>query len=223
VNRRLFGHVYAGLFTEITLFHGTYYEPAGVFDSTPVPGRDGGLTTGLGPSWAYDSRDNTVNTRKGTLIAGTWLGYDKALGSRYEFWRAIVEAKQFFPVGQESALGVRYYGEFQGGNVPFYQLAMLGGDELLRGYFMGRYRDKALQALETEYRFPIYWRFGGVAFAGAGEVADRFAELASVPIRWAAGGGLRLSLNTEERLNLRLDVGVGPDTYGVYFTAREAF
>jgi hypothetical protein len=44
-----------------------------------------------------------------------------------------------------------------------------------------------------------------------------------VPIRWAAGGGLRLSLNTEERLNLRLDVGVGPDTYGVYFTAREAF
>ncbi|HVU01698.1 MAG TPA: BamA/TamA family outer membrane protein [Polyangiaceae bacterium] len=222
-NRRLYKRLYVGLYTELTLFDGTYSDPNGLFARTDVPGERGGFTAGLGPSWSIDTRDNTVATRSGTLLAFTWLGYDRGLGSRYEFWRAVTEARQFFPVGTDSALGLRYYGEFQGGFVPFYQNAMLGGDELLRGYFMGRYRDKDLLALEAEYRFPIYWRFGGVTFAGAGEVADHAKDLASVPVRWAVGGGLRLSLNTEERLNLRLDAGFGPDTYGIYFTAREAF
>ncbi|HEX9620629.1 MAG TPA: hypothetical protein VF989_10860, partial [Polyangiaceae bacterium] len=103
------------------------------------------------------------------------------------------------------------------------QLAMLGGDELLRGYFLGRYRDENLGALETEYRFPLYWRFGGVAFAGAGQVADGLEDLGGEPTRWAVGAGLRFSLNDDEHLNLRLDFGVGPGTHGIYVTAREAF
>ena len=48
-------------------------------------------------------------------------------------------------------------------------------------------------------------------------------DLLHEPIRWAVGGGLRFSLSDSERLNLRLDAGFGPGTWGIYFTAREAF
>jgi hypothetical protein len=221
--RRFLGRVYAGVSTDLMLFTARYTDPTGIFETEPVPGKNGGFTGGYGPSVAFDSRDNTVATRSGTLLSSTWLGFARALGSRYEFWKLFTEARQFFPIGKESALGVRYYGEFQAGDVPYYHLAMLGGDELLRGYYMGRYRDKNLVAFEAEYRFPLFWKFGAVTFAGIGDVADRFAQLPKEPIRFAGGGGFRLSLNSKERLNLRLDVGAGPDTWGLYFTAREAF
>jgi hypothetical protein len=48
-------------------------------------------------------------------------------------------------------------------------------------------------------------------------------ELVDVPLRWAVGGGGRFSLSDSERLNLRLDAGFGLGTWGIYFTAREAF
>jgi outer membrane protein assembly factor BamA len=221
--RRVYGRLYAGIYSEVMYFEGTYTDPNGTFARTDVPGEEGGFTSGIGPMLTFDSRDNAVSSRSGTLLSLTWLGFGPFVGSEMNFFKLQTEARHFFPIGEASALALRYYGEFQAGDVPFYHLAMLGGDELLRGYFMGRYRDKNMVVLETEYRFPLFWRFGATVFAGAGEVADRFAELASVPIRWAVGGGLRLTINTKERLNLRLDVGVGPHTHGVYFTAAEAF
>jgi hypothetical protein len=221
--RRVHGPLYAGIYDEIMYYEGKYPDPNGTFARLDVPGEEGGFTSGIGPMLTYDSRDNAVQSRAGTLLSLTWLGFGPFVGSQHDFWKLQTEARHFFPLGALSALGFRYYGEFQGGSVPFYHMAQLGGDELLRGYFMGRYRDKNLVVLESEFRFPLFWRFGAVAFAGAGDVAEKFVDLAKNPIRWAVGGGLRLSINTKERLNLRLDVGVGPHTYGVYFTAAEAF
>jgi hypothetical protein len=221
--RRVVGSFFAGLSTDLMGFRGTYSDPDGIFATRRVPGEGGGFTSGVGPTVSYDTRDNAVSSRSGAFLSSSFLWFGRPIGSSYDFWKVFTQARLFFPVGLESALGLRYYGEFQGGNVPYYHLAMLGGDELLRGYFMGRYRDTDLVALEAEYRFPIIWRFGGVMFAGVGDVANRLSELDDSPLRFAGGGGFRLSLNSKERLNLRLDVGVAPNSYGIYFTAREAF
>jgi hypothetical protein len=156
------------------------------------------------------------------LISTSFLWFGPQLG-RYTFRKFVFEARQFFDLGKRHAIGVRFYNEIQGGEVPYYHLAMLGGDELLRGYYLGRYRDETLAAFETEYRYPLFWKFGGVLFAGAGEVAANVPDLLHEPVRWAVGGGLRFSLSDSERLNLRLDAGFGPGTWGIYFTAREAF
>jgi hypothetical protein len=222
LRRRVAGPIYAGLSSDSMLLDGTYPE-GGIFETEDVPGEDGGFTLGIGPTVSYDTRDNTVSSRSGTLLQATWLGFHEVIASKYRFWKLLTEARHFFPVGEKSALGLRYYGEFQNGDVPYYQLAMLGGDELLRGYFLGRYRDQHLVALEAEYRFPLVWRFGAVAFAGAAEVGASVPDLDLDPVRVAAGGGLRFALSEEERLNLRLDAGIAPDSWGLYFTAREAF
>jgi len=220
---RIAGYAYAGLFGDAMLFRGEYLDPAGTFATDEIPGEDGGLTIGLGPTVTFDSRDNTVATASGLLVNATFTEFSPSFGSNYSFRKFQLDARWFTPTAYGQVLAVRGYSEVQGKDVPYYHLGMLGGDELLRGYYLGRYRDKNLAALELEYRVPVYWRFGVVGFAGAGMVSEHLRELPASPLRWAVGTGLRFAVNQEEHLNLRLDFGIGPDTHGLYFTAREAF
>jgi hypothetical protein len=221
--QRFYRSLHAGLATDVMYYDAQYPDPDGIFATQDVPGEDGGFTAGIGPTVTLDNRDNAIATHSGTLLHLSSLWFGSVIGSRYNFRKLALDARHFFPVTETHTLGVHFYGETQGGDVPYYQLAMLGGDELLRGYYLGRYRDKNLLALDVEYRLPIYWRFGAVVFGGAGQVADHLLELPSAPVRWAVGSGLRVALNPDEGLNLRLDFGIGPGTHGFYFTAREAF
>src|SRR5262249_31280936 len=124
LQRRIISRLYAGAHAEFTWYDATYTDPNGTFARTDVPGEEGGFTSGFGPTLTWDSRDNTVSSRSGTLLSAMWVGYPPVI-SRYAFWRLPTEARQFFPVGQESALAIRYYGEFQAGKVPYYQLSPL--------------------------------------------------------------------------------------------------
>jgi hypothetical protein len=218
---RIVGPLYAGAVVDVMEYRATY-GAEGIFARESFVGERGGVTSGVGPSVVLDSRDSHVASRSGTFLSSSFLWFGRPV-SRYSFRKFVLDARQFFDLGKEHAIGTRFYGEIQGGDVPYYHLAMLGGDELLRGYYYGRYRDEALAAVETEYRYPVSWKFGGVLFAGIGEVAPNVGELVDVPLRWAVGGGGRFSLSDSERLNLRLDAGFGLGTWGIYVTAREAF
>lgn len=220
---RLAGPFYAGLATDLMLYRGVYTTVDGNFATQDIPGEAGGFTSGLGPTLTLDSRDNTVGPRTGYLLNASFLYFGEPLGSRYTFVKSTLDLRYYVETFPRHVLGLRFHGEAHGGNVPYYQLGLLGGDDLLRGYYLGRYRDEALVALEAEYRYPLIWRFSGVAFMGVGAVAGAADELIGVPLRPAAGLGLRFAINQRERLNLRLDFGVGPGTYGIYFMVGEAF
>ena len=58
------------------------------------------------------------------------------------------------------------------GDVPFSGQSMLNGNRNLRGYSNGRYRADQLLTVEAEYRWMFHKRWGAVAFAGLGWVAD---------------------------------------------------
>lgn len=223
LQHRLAGQLYAGVLGDAMRFSPEYIDPNGLFAREDVPGENGGITVGIGPTLTLDTRDDTLAPTSGALITGSYLEFLPNLGSSYAFSKFQVDARFFVPVAREQVFGVHLYAETQGRAVPYYHLAMLGGDELLRGYYLGRYRDKNLLALDLEFRTPVYWRFGAVAFAGAGRIGRDPAELTVAPLRWTVGTGARFALTSEERLNLRLDFGIGPDTHGLYFTAREAF
>jgi hypothetical protein len=82
--------------------------------------------------------------------------------------------------GRKSVLALQAVATMTAGDVPFYMLAQLGGPNVMRGDYEGRYRDRELLAVQLEYRFPILWRFGGTAFAGIGMVRRRSLDSASV-------------------------------------------
>ena len=198
-------------------------EPSRLLDSGAVPGHRGGNTTGLGLTLGWDSRDHPQAPRRGGFHEISVMSWSQTLGSRYAYSRFHLNLRQFITVFNTQVLALQLWGEFLIGNPPFYRMALLGGQYLLRGYFEGRYRNNDLIAAQAEYRLPLFWRIGGVLFASAGDVSDRLENLGLDDIKWAVGGGLRLMLSQDEKLNLRVDAAVGVDTWGIYATAKEAF
>ena len=100
----------------------------------------------------------------------------------------------------------------------------MGSSSYQRGYYDGRYADKNLIALQTEYRTPVYKRFGAVVFAGLGKVGSRFSDLWDFSsLKPTVGFCVRYSINPKERLILRVDAGWGKESQGTYINIGEAF
>jgi outer membrane protein assembly factor BamA len=198
-------------------------DPEGLLALTRPNGVEGGLLSGLGPVAVYDSRSSNHSPLRGSFVRLAAPFHTRFLGSDYEFARFDLDAIHFFQLSGEHVLAVRGRWQSVLGTAPFYRMAELGGATLLRGYLRGRFVDRHAVAFEVEYRFPIYWRFGGVAFVGVGQVAPAPIDFAFDRFHAAAGLGLRFALVPEERLKLRLDVAASPDAVRPYFSPEEAF
>jgi hypothetical protein len=77
--------------------------------------------------------------------------------------------------------------------------------------------------VQAEYRRRIWWKFGGILFAGAGDVAPNLWRFQIKYIKPTYGFGLRFSFDDEEKMDLRADVGFGRGTSGIYFAINQAF
>ncbi len=198
-------------------------QEGGLLDTGAVPGAEAGRTIGTGLTLGWDSRDHALSPHIGSFHEVSTMVWHRGMGSEYNFSRLIVNLRQFIPVTETHTLALQLYSEFLMGDVPFHKMAMIGGQRLLRGYYEGRYRDRDLVAVQAEYRLPIVWRINGVVFGGIGEVADRIADFDFSHPKWTLGGGLRLELDKDEKLSLRVDGGFGFNTYGFYLGLNEAF
>lgn len=198
-------------------------KSGGLLDMMAVPGARAGRTIGTGMTLGWDTRDHAFAPHQGALYEATLMTWQRYVGSEYSYNRLSFDLRQFVPVTETHTLALQLYSAFMTGEVPYYQLAMIGGQRLLRGYFEGRYRDNDMVAFQVEYRLPIWWRFSGVVFTGIGEVADRLEAFDFSSPKWTVGGGLRVILHQDERLLLRFDAGFGDGTHGVYVNVHEAF
>jgi outer membrane protein assembly factor BamA len=121
-------------------------------------------------------------------------------------------------------IALQTYDVFISGEAPFQMLGMLGGSYWMRGYYLGRYRDRNMITAQVEYRFPVWWRFGAVGFAGAGDVASDAGKFRADRFKHSVGCGVRFMFDTRERINARLDFGFGSDdNAGIYAMVLEAF
>ena len=102
-------------------------------------------------------------------------------------------------------------------------MPQLGGEELLRGYYGGRYRERNLLAVQAEYRAHVWWRFGAVGFVSAGRVSHDLSDMDFSGFKPAVGLGLRFLLAPDEGLNLRADFGFGKESSGFYLGLGEVF
>jgi hypothetical protein len=202
-----------------------------------IPGRNGGLLAGLGLTLNYDSRDLTIAARTGELVEMRILPYTRLLGSNFEGWRGTLDVRKYWTFNTPTAsdegfghtLAVQLYADAMMGDIPFFRMGLLGanigGLALERGYYGGRFRDKILGIVQAEYRFPIWWRFGGVVFAATGNVAAAPSDFDLTTLKHSVGAGLRFALIPEERINLRIDFGYGfaTKTFFPYISFTEAF
>jgi len=219
-----FGAVNLGVqyfFDSVTM---TEVQPGGEMAGGAVTGSSGGLVSGGGLFMTFDSRDSIFFPTRGSFHQVSAMGFGRALGSDFTFGRFCLDARRYVRFSPSRVLAFQSVLLFQTGQPPFWRMGMLGGDDGLRGYYLGRYRDNDLITFQAEFRWvPVFWRIGLAAFAGLGEVADRLDGFRIDGFKYSYGVGLRFVLSPRQRLNLRLDYAFGSGSSAVYFTAAEAF
>lgn len=208
-------------------FHATKLinmEPGGLLRADDPIGIDGGVLFGIGPAFKIDSRSNSIYPVSGNLITLSALYSEPG---DFSFTSYLVDARGYYSLGNDkNVLAVQVFSQMTSGDeIPFYKLPQLGGGQRLRGISNASlYRDRQLFYTQIEYRKHIWWRFGLVAFAGFGDVANAWSEFDFSSLKYIAGLGYRFQVVPDQRLNLRLDFGIsqGGQT-GFYIGMQEAF
>jgi hypothetical protein len=207
-------------------FYQTYnigYRDSSILEKQRVYGRDGSTSSGVGPVFLYDTRDNVIYSRSGAYLDVSALFIRKELGSTCQFFNITVDARKFIKFYKNDVICFQYIMNFNQGDVPFRQLGMLGSDVMMRGYYMGSYRDKVMTCGQVEFRIPV-WRFIGMTlFGAAGEVQHDLAALNLDDVRFTYGFGLRFMLIKHERVNVGGDLGFGKGSRALYFGSGESF
>ncbi|MEM6738162.1 MAG: BamA/TamA family outer membrane protein [Bacteroidota bacterium] len=183
-------------------------EEGGLLQTDGPVGISGGTVLGIGPAFRFDSRNNTIYPNKGYLI--TYRSLLNYLGD-FRFSSHLIDLRKYIIIGNEhNILAFQLRGSFTNGNdAPFYKLPQLGGDERLRGINNASlYRDRQMVYAQAEYRRPLFWRFGMTLFAGIGDVANELGDLQLSDFKYVGGIGGRFAAIPEDKLNLRIDLGV---------------
>jgi len=197
-------------------------EPGGLLNSPGIAWS--GVRFDAGPVAAVlrDTRDNVLAARKGSLVKVEYR--DMTFQNRgNSFSTTSGEVRIFVNPYADLIMGFMGAFETNSGDVPFYLLSKLGGDELLRGYEFERFRDRNMILFQDDLRFPITGPIGGALFAAAGRVASEFGDLFGGKYHASCGGGLRYYFNKKDRLLVRLDYARGSDSTGYYISFGEAF
>lgn len=191
--------------------------------SGDITGTEGGMSSGLGAVFSYDSRDHVFYPGRGGLLEFQAIVFEQMFGGDFNFQRYLFNYRQYSTLTKNHILALQFYGNFTSGEVPFYELPALGGQNTMRGYFLGRYRDKQYVMAQAEYRTTVWWRLGAVGFFGVGDVAPQLSALRIDELKYSIGAGVRFVLDTKEKLNVRIDIGFGKNSAGLYFAIEEAF
>jgi len=226
VLRQVIGSFYIGLESDFQRLSQVSFEsleqdnfdlPNGARDNTNI---------GFGIGLVYDDRHNVLNVRKGFFGETGFLRYDNAWGSDFEFTSYFLDARYYVPVTDNQVFASQLFYTAVDGNAPFNQLALMGGENLMRGYYTGRYRDNAYAAGQVEYRllpFSFTERWGAAAFLSAGTVANSTSALDINKLKVAGGAGVRFLLFKNKDIFTRFDVAFSEDGPGFYFFIGEAF
>lgn len=226
VEKTFMKSAYTGLSLGFESYDFTDKIGGGIYTTSPLLNdRDGGQVLYLGISQSYDTRNSNNYPTKGFFGR---LTYQYALSS---FNGSLIKfnIRNFWPITPKLVFGAQaLYYTIKGSNTPFYLLPQLGNDEMMRGYYTGRYRDENLMASQAELRYRFSNRFGVVAFAGAGKVfANGGFSLNELKPNYGFGG--RYFFDTAKGLSIRLDYGVGEKRAnedrqkGFYISLAEAF
>lgn len=220
---QLVDNLYLGPATRVQYSKLLETQDNAMLDTLPIPGTDGVMSVAIGAKTSYDSRNSSFYPTSG-ILAESNIGYNWDLnGNGYDYTLMQFDLKHYQSFGGRHVLASQLFLDHRSGSVPFQFMPKVGGFNMLRGYYEGRYRDKNLLATQLEYRMPIFWKIGGAVFASAGQVSDKMSNLQMKDFKFAGGVGLRFLLIEEQGINIRLDFGYSEDGIEFYITAMEAF
>ena len=183
------------------------------------------VTHGPTLSATYDSRDLNTYPRAGSYVTVEgFFGTISAFDATDAYEKLTIEANRFWPISEKYVLAGRISLCGATDDAPFFDLCLYGANNDIRGYTAGRYQDLRLFATQAEWRAQFTPRWGGVVFAGVGQVAPTFGDMNSDDWLPAAGFGVRWMAAAEHKVNIRADLAWGKDEEALfYLSIGEAF
>ncbi|HWY98674.1 MAG TPA: BamA/TamA family outer membrane protein, partial [Bacteroidia bacterium] len=193
--RKIAPHFYAGV--------DYYYEnddiwktaDSGVLHTGEILGSKGSATSGGGIDLSYDTRDSIYYPHNGWYVKAASYFNSPALGSTYSFNKIVSDISWYKSLSQRTVLAINEHTQLTWGNIPFNQLALVGGTKQIRGYYAGYYRDDDLTFLQAELRMHLKGRFAVVAFGSASLLGNAHVFPESPAPIFAEGIGLRYNYN----------------------------
>lgn len=216
--------LYTGLqFRQQHMYRLTYLQSGQLADNT-LAGSSGSASIGLGPEIFYDTRDNVQSPHNGWRIQLGWRWQPSWFPGTAAFGFGQADVRHYHVIQPKWIWAKRLLYRQVNGIAPFRELAQAGGSDFARGYFEGRFRDNRMMGLEQEWRWQFHRRFAWNIFCTGFQVAPTNAVLFQNPWQYAIGSGVRLFVNTEERVALRLDVArTREGQWAFYLDLSEAF
>lgn len=194
----------------------------GILDTGGVAGSRGATLVAVGAVAVLDRRDHLFTPTRGLFATLLTRLATPAFGSDVRYLRSELDVRQYAQLAG-GVVASQALVTVIDGDAPFFDLAVLGGPSVLRGYYEGRYRDNSRAVAQVEYRRHVWRRLGVAAFGGAGQVAHATQDFGLDRFHVSGGAGLRLLVSRADRVNARIDLGVGRGSGGVYFGFGEAF
>ena len=178
--------------------------------------------SGIGGQLTYkDTPKGQIYIREGRIFKISCTYHSPLFMGSSEFTNIKIDYRQYFPVLSQCVFAYNICTKTCFGEVPFFEMQDLEGKDILRGgcYEKGKY----FLAGQAEFRFPLFWRFGAVVFAGAGEVEDTAKDFGQ-DICVAGGIGGRITLNRKKNINMRFDYAFNSKgESNMYIKIKEAF
>lgn len=189
----------------------TYYDVRGFSNNNS-------LIYSAGLTYLFDTRDDVYTSKEGVFLKIQTDIYD----GDYSFKTFNTDLRKFI---NKNNLVFAWQGKinFLSGAAPFWELPMLGSEEIMRGFYEGRYRDNNAVASQFEIRHKVLSRIGYVLFFGLGQVSNNITEFNLSEMHSNYGFGFRLQLNKNDPTNIRFDIGFFPGGGGLLIKFREAF
>jgi len=207
------------------------FTDKGIFDEQIKKGRYSGRTHGLGLMFKLDMRDNNLCPHRGPYLNFEYSFYssqllnnvsDKSQVIWESFHNILLDFRTYFKLRKGIVSAWQIYGNMNFGEVPFYKMASIGSSKRMRGYYGGILIDKHLLMLQTDLRFPVYKKLGGVLFGGLANISSDLMSGIDI-LQPNYGFGMRYMLDPVKKFNIRFDWGFGPGINGFYITVSEAF
>jgi hypothetical protein len=198
-----------------------------VFNPAAVPGLNGGKLGSIVFTMRRitESRDNY--TFKGG-IDEIDVGFNRSIdGDDFQYWRTHLYTQHFLPLSRDSRKVIAVRGTFEtnqpvsGGQIPFFDMPILGSSETVRGFDNFRFRDNNVLALTLEYRYRIWRILDWGFFVDEGQVAPRLRDFSFDGFH--TGYGARLFMWPKPNLPLSVDYGRSNEGWRLYFNLNTRF
>lgn len=221
---RVSGNMYVGGYGRFNRIYNLSI-PSDVNPEMPLPpGHLGYHVAGFSPLFVIDSRNSQVYPRTGKYLELQWVAHPGFM-SDFVYGNLRVDFRFYKKTDwlKDDVIATQFTLNLNDGDVPFRDMADIGGSNTMRGYYRGYFRYRNMYSWQTEYRFMVHRYVGFAAWVGLATLSEDWDAPFRHSVKPSAGLGLRLRINQTDKLNVRADYGFGKNQQGLYLDAAEAF